>query len=65
MTAGSYLKEQIGARMGIGANVKDEKPGLPQLILASIQINMRAGTLPPAEDNGISYLGVSSPMDKE
>lgn len=28
----------------------------PQLLLPSIQVNIRAGRLPPAEDNGVSYL---------
>jgi glyoxylase-like metal-dependent hydrolase (beta-lactamase superfamily II) len=29
---------------------------VPHLILPSLQVNMRAGDLPPAEDNGTSYL---------
>jgi hypothetical protein len=29
---------------------------MPQLLLPSIQVNIRAGALPTAEDNGISYL---------
>lgn len=29
---------------------------MPELILPSIQINMRAGRFPKAEDNGLSYL---------
>jgi glyoxylase-like metal-dependent hydrolase (beta-lactamase superfamily II) len=37
---------------------RDAKLGMPRLILPSIQVNMRAGHLPPAEDNGISYLKI-------
>ena len=29
---------------------------VPTLILPALQVNMRAGHLPPPEDNGISYL---------
>ncbi len=35
---------------------RDKTLGMPQLILPSIQVNIRAGGLPPAEDNGVSYL---------
>jgi len=35
---------------------RDKTLNMPQLILPSIQINIRAGALPPAEDNGVSYL---------
>jgi hypothetical protein len=31
---------------------------MPRLILPSVQVNMRAGELPPAEDNGIRYIKV-------
>lgn len=34
----------------------------PRLLLPSVQINMRAGELPPAEDNGIHYLKI--PLNK-
>jgi hypothetical protein len=30
----------------------------PTLLLPSIQVNMRAGKLPPAEANGVHYLKV-------
>ena len=29
---------------------------MPVLILPSVQVNMRAGDLPPPEDNGVRYL---------
>jgi glyoxylase-like metal-dependent hydrolase (beta-lactamase superfamily II) len=35
---------------------RDSRLGMPQLILPSIQVNVRAGEFPPAEDNGVSYL---------
>jgi glyoxylase-like metal-dependent hydrolase (beta-lactamase superfamily II) len=31
---------------------------VPALILPSIQVNVRAGRLPPAEDNGVAYLRI-------
>jgi len=34
---------------------------MPTLILPSIQVNGRAGNLPPAEDNGVRYLKI--PLD--
>ena len=35
---------------------RDKTLGMPQLILPSVQVNIRAGALPPPDDNGISYL---------
>ena len=35
---------------------RDKTLDMPRLILPSIQVNIRAGELPPAEDNGTSYL---------
>ncbi len=40
---------------------RDKKLSLPALILPAIQINMRAGNLPPAEDNQVVYLRI--PLD--
>ena len=40
---------------------RDATLAMPRLILPSIQINIRAGALPPAEDNGVSYLKL--PLD--
>jgi hypothetical protein len=31
---------------------------MPVLILPAVQINIRAGNLPPAEDNGTVYLKI-------
>jgi glyoxylase-like metal-dependent hydrolase (beta-lactamase superfamily II) len=35
---------------------RDATLDMPRLILPSVQVNMRAGRLPPAEENGRSYL---------
>jgi len=37
---------------------KDKTLEMPRLILPSIQVNMRAGALPPVEDNGMRYLKI-------
>jgi glyoxylase-like metal-dependent hydrolase (beta-lactamase superfamily II) len=37
---------------------RDANLPMPRLIIPSVQLNMRAGKLPPAEDNGVSYLKV-------
>jgi glyoxylase-like metal-dependent hydrolase (beta-lactamase superfamily II) len=37
---------------------RDAKLEMPVLILPSVQVNMRAGHLPPPEDNGIAYLKI-------
>jgi glyoxylase-like metal-dependent hydrolase (beta-lactamase superfamily II) len=40
---------------------RDSELGMPKLLLPSIQVNVRAGSLPDAESNGISYLKI--PLD--
>ncbi|MEQ9122108.1 MAG: MBL fold metallo-hydrolase, partial [Alphaproteobacteria bacterium] len=35
---------------------RDATLGMPRLILPSVQVNLRAGEMPPPEDNGVSYL---------
>ncbi len=37
---------------------RDATLDMPRLILPSVQVNMRAGQMPPAEDNGQVYLKV-------
>ena len=39
-------------------NERDATLGMPKLILPSVQVNMRAGQLPPQEDNGNRYLKI-------
>ena len=37
---------------------RDSELGMPKLLLPSIQVNIRAGQMPDAEDNGIRYLKI-------
>lgn len=39
-------------------NARDSQLDMPALMLPSVQVNMRAGQLPPAEENGICYLKI-------
>lgn len=41
---------------------RDATLAMPRLIIPSIQVNVRAGNMPPAEDNGVVYLKV--PVNK-
>ena len=40
---------------------RDKTLAMPVLLLPSVQVNVRAGRLPPAEDNGVHYLKI--PLD--
>ncbi|TVR84586.1 MAG: MBL fold metallo-hydrolase [Rhodospirillales bacterium] len=40
---------------------RDKTLAMPRLLLSSVQVNMRAGALPPPEDNGTRYLKL--PLD--
>lgn len=35
---------------------RDKGLSMPKLLLPSVQVNMRAGAMPPPEENGVSYL---------
>ncbi len=35
---------------------RDAKLSVPKLLLPALQLNIRAGHMPPAEDNGVNYL---------
>ncbi len=55
----------IHVRDGIGEaefvamrTARDATLDVPTLILPSLQVNVRAGQLPPAEDDGVSYLKI-------
>ena len=39
-------------------NERDAQLGMPRLIVPSLQVNMRAGQMPPAQENGTVYLKV-------
>jgi glyoxylase-like metal-dependent hydrolase (beta-lactamase superfamily II) len=64
-TVAEQRASNIHVRDGIGAeafvemrNARDATLEVPTLILPSIQVNVRAGKLPPADDNGIAYLRI-------
>ena len=40
---------------------RDATLSLPRLIIPAVQVNMRAGEMPPAEENGTFYIKV--PVD--
>lgn len=42
-------------------NARDATLDMPVLLLPSVQVNMRAGHMPPPEDNGVRYLKI--PVD--
>jgi glyoxylase-like metal-dependent hydrolase (beta-lactamase superfamily II) len=49
------VSEDVFAKM---RNERDATLAVPKLILPSIQVNMRAGSMPPAEDNGVHYIKI-------
>jgi len=68
-TVGDQRKNNIHVHDGIDEATfvamrtrRDEGLGMPTLMLPAIQVNVRAGNLPPAEDNGVIYLKI--PLNK-
>ena len=64
-TVAAERQSNIHVREGISADEfvamrteRDATLSMPTLILPSVQVNMRAGELPPAEDNGVRYLKI-------
>ncbi|HZJ96039.1 MAG TPA: MBL fold metallo-hydrolase [Thiopseudomonas sp.] len=64
-TIAEQRQNNIHVREGITAEefvamrtARDATLDMPTLILPSVQVNMRAGELPPAEDNGVRYLKI-------
>jgi glyoxylase-like metal-dependent hydrolase (beta-lactamase superfamily II) len=64
-TVGAEREQNPQVRDGIDEDefvrlreARDATLGTPKLIIPSIQVNMRAGNLPPPEDNGTRYLKV-------
>ncbi|MGB1208733.1 MAG: MBL fold metallo-hydrolase, partial [Paracoccaceae bacterium] len=43
-------------------DARDAQLAMPRLIIPSLQVNMRAGQMPPADDTGTVYLKV--PIDR-
>jgi glyoxylase-like metal-dependent hydrolase (beta-lactamase superfamily II) len=67
-TVGAERRDNIHVRDGISEAqfvtmrvARDATLPMPRLILPAVQVNMRAGQLPPAEDNGVRYLKI--PLD--
>ena len=68
-TVGAQKRDNIHLHEGMSEDEfvkmrseRDATLGMPRLILPSIQVNIRAGQMPPAEDNGTVYLKV--PVNK-
>ncbi len=64
-TVAEQRANNIHVKGGIGEDAfvamrtaRDRALDMPTLILPSIQVNVRAGQMPPADDNGITYLRV-------
>ena len=64
-TVAQQRAKNIHVRDGIGEDdfvrmrqARDAVLEVPTLILPSIQVNVRAGQLPPVEDNGVAYLRI-------
>lgn len=62
-TVGAQRRGNVHVRDGVSEaefvamrTARDKTLAMPQLLLPAIQVNIRAGALPPAEDNGVSYL---------
>jgi glyoxylase-like metal-dependent hydrolase (beta-lactamase superfamily II) len=67
-TVGAQRAENVHVHDGVAEDAfvdmrttRDKTLDLPHLILPSVQVNVRGGRLPPAEDNGTRYLKL--PLD--
>jgi glyoxylase-like metal-dependent hydrolase (beta-lactamase superfamily II) len=67
-TVGAERRENVHVHEGVTENefvamrtARDLTLGMPKLILPSVQVNMRAGRMPPPEDDGKRYLKI--PLD--
>jgi glyoxylase-like metal-dependent hydrolase (beta-lactamase superfamily II) len=66
---GAQKRENIHARDGVNEEqfvamrtARDATLAMPVLLLPAVQVNIRAGRLPPAEANGVRYLKI--PLDR-
>ncbi|HEY2623301.1 MAG TPA: MBL fold metallo-hydrolase [Dyella sp.] len=64
-TVGEERRANIHVHDGVGEDdfvrmrtARDATLAVPKLLLPAVQVNMCAGKLPPAEDNGIRYLKI-------
>lgn len=61
--ANIHLREGIDEASFVAMReARDATLPMPRLLLPSVQVNMRAGRMPPAEANGVSYLKL--PLDQ-
>jgi glyoxylase-like metal-dependent hydrolase (beta-lactamase superfamily II) len=67
-TVGEEKRHNVHVREGVTEDefaamrtARDRTLGMPRLILPSVQVNMRAGQMPPPEDDGRRYLKI--PVD--
>jgi len=57
--ANIHLNDSVAEQAFVAMRLAlDATLDMPSLILPSLQVNIRAGTLPRAEDNGVSYLKI-------
>lgn len=68
-TIGEQKRANIHARAGVGEGefvamrqARDATLAMPTLILPAVQVNIRAGALPPPEANGVRFLKI--PLDR-
>jgi glyoxylase-like metal-dependent hydrolase (beta-lactamase superfamily II) len=64
-TVAEQCHQNVHIRGGIGEDEfvhlrteRDQTLEMPALLLPSVQVNMRAGEMPPPESNGVSYLKI-------
>lgn len=64
-TVGAQRRDSVHVHDGVSENAfvamreaRDATLAVPKLLLPSIQVNVRAGQLPEAEDNGVRYLRI-------
>jgi glyoxylase-like metal-dependent hydrolase (beta-lactamase superfamily II) len=58
-----HIKDGVGEADFVAMRTaRDKTLGKPALILPSVQVNIRAGRLPAADDNGVAYLRI--PLNK-
>ena len=62
-TVGEQRARNVQVNQGVGEDefvamrqARDATLGTPELLLPSIQVNIRAGEFPPADANGVRYL---------
>ncbi len=64
-TVGQQREENVHVRDGVGEDEfvemrinRDRSLAMPELIMPSVQVNIRGGRLPEPEDNGVSYIKI-------